>query len=496
LLEQPCDTLEQNLNLLSLPPYFRLTWLESGVLRYRDRILRGGVLSTTLWLAWPIILANLVNISYNLVDAFWLGKLGASAFSAPTVSWPLIMFLHSVGMGLSFAGVTLISQYVGAGSAELARKSTGMFVGFMGSVSAVVMTIGLTLSPTLLKLMQIPPDVYPVAVNYITIIFAGEPLIYMGFTFTSIVNGLGDTKTPTYLGIVSSLLNMVLDPILIFGWFGAPAMGVSGAALATIASRGLVGVAGLYLLVKGFRGLKIGLRDIRVEGWWLKKVVRVGGPLAIQHSANSLGFVVMASIVSRFGSAVIAAYGFGIRVIDIIQAFTWGVMRATSIMIGQNVGAEEYDRAERIVRRNLALISATLALGALAIVAFREQLISFFISDPAVVSEGSRFVLTFAPSIPFFGMFFVVGAVARGSGHTLPFTVISIIRLWLLRVGLSYILAGSLGPLGIWLAMSVSNLGAGLISVAWVLRGTWKKRVIEIPRAREVLAAPQGGNGG
>ena len=458
----------------------------SDMMRYRERIISGSIIRTTLWLAWPIILGNIINISYNLVDTFWLGKLGKASLAAPTVSWPLIMLFYSIGMGFSFAGITLVSQYVGAGEYRLASRSAGHLLGFMLFLSLILSGTGFSLSPIILRLMGVPQDVLPLAINYISVIFAGIPIAFLGFGFNAILSGIGDTRTPTILGAVSSGINVILDPLFIFGWYGFPELGVVGAAVATVISRAVLSVIGLVLLARGFRGLKLYPRDLVFESWWLKKVVVIGTPISIQQSANSLGFVVMMGLVSRLGTAVIATYGIGIRIIDIIQAFTWGIMRATSVMIGQNIGAEKYDRAEKIAYENMKLMFTILSLGALLIFLFRAQLFQVFINDPQVIEEGSRFLAIFLPSIPFFGIFFIVGAVARGSGHNLAFTIISIIRLWALRIGLTYVFSilMGMGSTGVWVAMTISNIGAGLLALAWVRMGTWKKRVIELPHRR------------
>jgi len=466
---------------------------EKGALAFRDRILHGDPLRTTMWLAWPIIVANLVNISYNIIDTFWLGRLGKASLSAPVVSWPLIMFFHAIGMGFSFAGVTFISQYVGASNARMARRSAGMLVGFSLLLSLIIAATGYTTAPYILGAIGVPSDVLPKAIRYITIIFAGEPIVYLGFVFNAILQGLGDTKTPTYLGIISSIMNLVLDPIMIFGWFGIPPLGVEGAAIATITSRAFIGLTGTYLLARGFRGIKIGLRDLAFEGWWVRRVVRVGGPMAVQQSANSLGFVVMTSIVSSFGSTVIAAYGIAIRIVDLTQAFTWGIMRATSIMVGQNIGARNYGRAEEITMKNMLMLASLLALGSLLIILFRQPLPAFFISDPSVISEAALLILVFTPSLPFFGIYFIGNAVARGSGHTVPVMIISIVRLWVLRIGFSYLIAFILGwgSLGVWLAMAISNIGAGIAAYAWVRLGDWKKPVIEHIRPTSLASTTQ-----
>ncbi len=449
----------------------------------RRRILEEPVVKTILWVAWPIILGNLVNMSYNLVDAYWLGKLGRQQFGAPTVTWPLIFLFYSIGFGYAMSGISLISQYFGAGDKRMASRSAGNLIAFMGLMAITISILGYTLSPIFLSWMRVPGDVYGFAVNYIRVIFIGIPFTFMGFAFNIVMSSLGDTRTPTYIGIVSSLINMVLDPFLIFGWWIFPRLEVIGAAIATISSRTLVSVIGLYLLFHGFKGLKIELRDLAIEKWWIKKVLHIGTPLAIQRSSNALGFTVMMSLVSSYGSVAIAAYGVGIRIIDIIQAFTWGIMRSTSIMVGQNLGAEKYDRAEEIARKGMELVVSILFAGALIIYILRDQLVAVFIPDPLVVEEGNRLLSIFTWSIPFFGLFFVGGGIASGSGHTRAFAAISITRLWILRIGFSYLLALGLGmnTIGIWIGMTISNIVAGLLSLAWVLRKTWLKRVIELP---------------
>jgi len=458
-----------------------------GIMELRERILTGSVIRTIFWLAWPIILANLVNISYNLVDAFWLGKLGKQAFGAPTVSWPLIMFFYSLGMGFATAGISLISQYVGANDLRMANRSAGNLMTFMALMSISISVLGYILAPYILQLMGVPPDVYPLAVNYIRVIFIGIPFTFVGFAFITIANSLGDTRTPTLISIISSLLNMVLDPILIFGWFGMPRMGVIGAALATILSRTLISVVGSYMLFHGYKGIRISIHDLGIDGWWVRKVVSIGTPLAIQHSSNALGFTVMMGIVSRFGSVAIAAYGVAIRIIDVITAFTWGINRATSIMVGQNVGAELYERAKNIVKKSLILVATILTTGSLAIYLVRNWAVAVFINEPDVIIEGSKLLSIFTLSIPFFGLFSVSGGVAAGSGHTRFFAIVSILRLWALRIGLSVLLGLTLGmgTTGIWVAMSLSNVGAGLLALAWVLRATWAKRVIEVVKVRK-----------
>ncbi|RLG82449.1 MAG: MATE family efflux transporter [Thermoprotei archaeon] len=448
--------------------------------RYRRRIVEGNILKTMVWLAWPILVANLVNISYNLVDAFWLGKIGKETFGAPTVSWPLINLMYSIGYGYAGAAISLISQYYGAGDYEMAEKSASQFIGYSIYMALVLCAFGYAFSPHLLYLMGVPPDIYGLAVEYTRTIFLGLPIVLLGYAYIAISNSIGDTRTPTILNITSSTVNIILDPIMIFGLYGFPAMGVVGAAIATVISRAIVSVAGGYLLFRGYLGIRIRVKYFKLEGWWLRKIFSIGTPLAIQRSSNSLGFTIMMSIVSRFGSVVVAAYGVAIRIIDVLTAITGALQRSTSIMIGQNVGAEKYDRAWRIAKTALLSVFIILLLGSIVLFVYRSHLVSAFISEPEVIAEGSKIMSIFTWSIPFFGLFFIAGAIAIGSGHTRFFAIISIIRLWALRIGLSILFALIMGwgSTGIYIAMALSNIVAGLLSIIWAISKRWLKRVI------------------
>ena len=452
-----------------------------GVNSIRNRIVNGPIVGTMVWLAWPVIVANLVNMSYNLIDAFWLGKLGKVAFGAPTVCWPLIMLFYSVGMGYAMAGIALISQYTGAGDKRMAEKSAGQLISFLFLGALALSGIGYLSISQVLSLIGVPQNIYPLAISYARIIFLGMPIVFFVFAFNTIANAIGDTRTPTILNVFSAVANIVLDPIMIFGLLGFPALGVAGAAIATVISRSIVSIVGGYFLFKGFKGIRISLADLKIEKWWLRRVFSIGTPLSIQHSFNALGFTVMMSIVSRFGPAVIAAYGVVVRIVDIMQAVILGLNRATSIMVGQNIGAEKYGRAMSIAKTSVTFTSGFLALGSLLLFVFSSQAISFFVNEHDVVVEGSKLIHVISSSIPFFGIFSVAGAIAAGSGHTRFFAVLSMVRLWLLRIGLSIFLVYimSIGSLGVWLAMTISNIGAGTIALAWLIRGTWLRRVIE-----------------
>jgi len=460
----------------------------------RQRILEGAILRTALWLAWPLMVAQLVNVSYNIIDSIWLGRLGPRAFAAPMVCSPLVMFIYSVG-AIAMGGLSLISQYIGAGDFRSAERSAGQLISFTFIVGIALSIVGYLIAPIALKLMGVPTGVYPLALAYMRTIFIGVPIAIGGFAYVMISNAVGDTRTPTKLNIASALANIALDPLLIFGIGPFPRLGVVGAAIATIAARSITTSIGLYKLFKGFGGFRVGLEDLRLEARWVRKVLSIGIPISIQQSTTSLGFVVLMSIISRFGTIQIDAYGVALRIMQVDQAIVFGLNRAMSIMVGQCIGAELYDRAKSVARKVGLFMFLSMCAIAAAIVALAPLVIWVFVPDPRVVKAGTVLLRIFAPSMPAFAIHMMAQGIGRGSGHTKIPAALSIARLWGLRVPLAILLPSlGLGVLGVWLAMTVSNVVIGAAAWVWISRGSWLKRVVEVPAMGRMGAV--GGIGG
>ncbi len=453
-----------------------------GFSNIRDRVLRGSIVSTLLWLAWPVIANGLFQSLYSLVDAFWLGKLGKAVFSAPVVCWPYLHIVISLGMGFSTAAVSYVSQYFGAGDRESTALAAAQALSLALLSSAVIAVASFLAAPPFFAWLGIPPDVYPLALKYLATILIGAPFMFGTLTCLSVVNALGNTRVTLKVNVISSVTNMVLDPVLIFGFGPVPGFGVVGAAAATVLARSLAFVLSVRELLRAFHTLNIRLRPMLFfpKLVWCFRLLKVGVPTMVQESANSLGFTVMTGIVSGFGSTILAAYGACTRVFNLMDSVTFGISRAMSIMVGQCVGAGFVSRAKKVVAVGTAILFTYLIAASATIYVFRYQLIAMFISDPQVIAAGARMIELFWYSMPFFGIFFAARGVAGGSGHVASFTIIPLIRLWGIRVPLSYYLAyvRGMGPDGIWLGMAASNIVAGFLALAWVRRARWTKGVI------------------
>ncbi|AIF68711.1 multidrug transporter MatE [Palaeococcus pacificus DY20341] len=446
----------------------------------RDEIIGGNIERTLLKLAYPLILNNMVQVLYNLTDTFWLGRLGREELSAPGTAWPLVWFFMSIGMGFATAGFAFVSQYIGAKKYEEANRSAGALYSMMMLFSAFVAFFGIIIAPLALDFMNVTSEVYPYALSYIRIIFIGIPFSFTLFAFNFLLRAVGDTKTPVKINIFTIALNIILDPILIFGWFGFPRMGVVGAAVATMFSNSIGSIIGGYLLFKGRVGIHLTLETLKPDWDFYKRIFRVGLPSSVGFSTDALGFVVLTRVIYAYGTVAFATYTIANRLTNFMFAFANGISQAMGTMVGQNVGAEKYERAKEIAEKAMFTNFIILSVGTALVVIFRPQIFSFFINDEAVLAESARFIKYFAFSLPFFGILAAVSNVFQSAGHTKKAMILGILRLWTLRIPLAY----SLGlffnsTVGVWLGMGLSNLLTALVALAWFLRGSWMRRIID-----------------
>jgi putative MATE family efflux protein len=453
----------------------------------KDRILSADIIRTALALGWPVMLANVAETIYNLTDTFWLGRLGSEAVAAPSISWPIMFLFISISAGFGISGVSLVSQYTGAGLPEKANKSAGQLLFVLLSTSIATSILGFPFAGDILALIGASPAIQATTTPYLQIMFLALPFLFFHFGFRATLRGYGDTKTPMILTITASILDTALDPFFVFGWGPIPQMGVAGAAFTTLMTRGLVAIIGMYLLFSGRLGIKLKLSDLKPDLSWMKRIISIGGPSAIGLSGTALGFVALISLVSIEDQILpgegilLATYGIGFRLVTFNNVILWGGVSAISTMIGQNLGANQDERAGEIVKKLLLTFFLLSIAGSTIIYFLRVPLYQLFISDQAVLDAGSVFISIFVFSVPLFTVFRMASGVFEGAGNTRPSMILSLIRLWGMRTLLAYLFYFffGMGAAGIWTGMTIGNLGAAVLSIAWLSRGSWKQRVIE-----------------
>jgi len=452
--------------------------------RFRERVINGPVGRTLLWLGLPLMIVQLVNISYNIADTYWLSRYSDVAYAAPRQIWPYFMFVNAIAMGISAANMAIISQYIGSRDYESARKVVSYFVSSMLLVNTVATVLFFTLRPLVFTyIVATPPELYDYVMLYSGVISIDLLIAALAACYGTIFQAIGDTRTPSRIGVISSVTNIILDPIFIFGieYRGVkiPAMGVLGAAIATVISRlvGLMILLGLLSRRHGFLRPQFALSASRE---WIKTTLKAGIPVTLMMMSNSLAFMFQHRLVNAFGAYVAAAFAIGFVLMDLADAALWGFTFAVSTMIGQAIGAELEKRARDVAAKSMLYIGLSTGIGSIIVLLLRDWFIGVFTSIPAIAREAGLFVLVFAPTLAFFAIFFVGMSIGRGSGHTLYPTAIGVLRLWGFRIALGYYLAfeKNLGTLGLWTAMALSNLFSGIAIIPWALRGGWTKPII------------------
>ncbi len=425
------------------------------------------------------MLGNFLQMLYNLADSWFLGKVGKEALSAPSISMNLIFFLIIFAFGFSNAGTTLISQSTGMGDSRKTDFYLGQMTILLLFVALIISIAGIIFTDTLLGLMQVPEDTFQYTSDYLKIILAGIPFMFMSFILRSALQGIGDSMTPLIIQAVTVFLNIVLDPIFIFGFGPVPAMTVRGAAYATVIARLTASVIAVYILLKGSRGIKLHPKDMIPDRKAIKLLLRIGLPSSIGQGISALGFTVLQGVVNGFGTAVIAAFGIGNRIIGLFNMPAMGISQATSVLVGQQLGAKNYSSVKKIVKHSFITIIVFISIG-MTITFFKgNSVVRFFVDDPDVIYHGAMLFKIVSPSVIFFALFTVANGALQGAGDTKPIMVFNIIRLWGIRVPVVLLLVAltALGPVSIWIGMFASNLIVALFSLILLSRGKWMYRL-------------------
>jgi len=430
-------------------------------------------------LALPIMAGNFLQTLYNLTDAWFLGRLDAASLSAPAVAFPVIWFMTVFAMGFSVAGTTLISQAHGRGAADKVNLYLGQLTVLLLVLSVLIGALGVSLTDVFLRLMKTPAGVAVHASVYMRIIFAGLPFMFLTVVQQAAFQGVGNGMVPLAIQGCSVALNVALDPLLIFGPGPFPTLGVAGAGWATLIARSTAAALALILLIRGRSGLRLVPGALRPRRREMALLIRIGLPASLGQSMTALGFTVLQGVINAFGTPVIAAFGIGNRLIGLFNMPAMGMGQATAALVGQELGAGRPEGARRIVR-TASLVVLLFLLASMTLTFFKGNAFTrFFVDDPAVIRQGASLFRIVSVSVVFFGLFMVLGGAFQGGGITRTWMVLSVSRLWLLRLPAAWLLGSltALGPTGVWWSMFLSNTAVFLAAAAIYRRGRWARRI-------------------
>lgn len=453
----------------------------------------GPVVGPLLAFAAPILANNVLLVLYNLVNAFWIGRLGADALAAVALGSVVFLLLLSFSWGLSSAATALTAQYFGAGLRDRLGRVTANLVLLYGVLSTAAAAATAAAHDPLLRALGTPPAVWSDAALYLRINLLALPFAYLFILVGAVLRGVGDSVTPLRVGALTNLLNVVLDPVLIYGPGPLPGLGVAGAAWATVASRALAAAWGLWLLQQPGRPTRARRGDWRPDPALMRTALRLGVPAGSANLVNSLGSTLLLRLVTPYGPEAVAAHGIGLRIDSVAVMPSVAMGLAAGSWVGQNLGAGKPERARTGARTALAVTFAAMLAVGLAAAAAAPRIVAAFTPDPAVRALGSTYLRILGLSWAFFAVQVTVSQTLRGAGDVVANLALAAGNHLLLRVPLALAfsrLAGG-GAVGVWWGMLCGDILAAAAAYAYFRLGRWHRHRL-VPAGEPASATAPG----
>jgi len=445
-----------------------------------QNITEGPIVSTIFRLAWPVVASMLLEFALSVTDFFWVGRLGTpeqdAIVSSMIVTWTAFSVISIIVTGLT----ALISRAIGAKNEARAAYVFRQGIHTAIVVAAVFVTIGFILTPSILKFMKASPVVLGYGISYLRTLFIAVFMFFINDAFGAAFRATGDTKSPTIAMASGTALNIVLDPILIFGIGPFPRMGVTGAALATIISVFFTLVIFLILIFKNRLGFPLaGIFKIKPDFQLIGKLFKIGLPISVQNLTFVGVYWFLIQIVHHYGDAAGAAMGVGNRMEALSFLTSFGFSTAASTMVGQNLGAKKPDRAAKCAYGTLAIIIAETFVISIFFISIPGTIARVFSSDPAVIAIAVDYLIILGLSQLFMGIEIVLEGAFSGAGDTVPPMTVSITGS-ILRLPIAYFLCFALdvGIDGVWWSLTITSVLKAIVILYWFSRGRWKLKEI------------------
>lgn len=444
----------------------------------RELLLNGNMVQAILMLAIPVVINSFLQTMYNLTDTYWLGKLGTEELAAINLVSPMQSIVINFGSGLTVAGSVLISQYLGAKKDEDARSMANQIFACALLFSLVCVTICMAAAPSIVTWLGAEGETWRCGKIYLQTVILDMPFLYTVNIYTAVNQAQGDTFRPMLLNLFGILINMVLDPLLMFTF----AMGVAGAALATVGAKAVPAGIAFALLQNKKKDVYLDLRRLKFEKEKLRNIVTVGLPTAIGGSTMQFGFLLMTRNVLRYGTQAMAAYGIGNKINGLITLPSNGIGSAVATIVGQNVGARQHDRAQKGYQISMRISVAFLFAGGMILSrpVVSTAIVRIFSSDSQVVGMAADFLSIMAFWCFANGVYNSSMGLFQGSGHTEVTMIVDAARLWVFRFASLYICETwfHMAVRSVWYSVVISNGLSAVLLYLLYRTGYWKKKRI------------------
>ncbi len=431
-------------------------------------------------LAIPMILEMMMESIFALVDIAYVSQVSVNAVATIGLTESVITLVYAFAIGLSMAATAVVARRIGEKDLKAAGQAAVQAI-FLGVALAVFLGIlGFLFAEEVLQLMGAENDLILEGHGYTQLMFGGNITIVLLFLINAIFRGAGDASMAMWTLVLSNGLNIILDPIFIFGWGPVPEYGVMGAAIATNIGRGTAVVFQLCILFFGWSRIKIGWKDLVIRLGVMWNLIKVSSGGIAQFLIGTSSWVFLMRLMSEFGSEALAGYTIAIRVILFTLMPSWGMSNAAATLVGQNLGANRPERAEISVWKTGKYNAYFMVTVSLAYLFFAKEIITWFNTNPMVIENGSLCLQILAGGYMFYAYGMVLTQAFNGAGDTGTPTKINLIAFWLFQLPLAYFASMTLGlgPIGIFVAITLAEVLLAVISIVWFKKGNWKKVMV------------------
>ncbi len=461
-------------NKISFKQYIQ--YFKIAVTGKEQEFTSGSIRRAVFMLSVPMILEMLMESIFALVDIMFVSQVSVNAVATIGLTESVITLVYALAIGLSMAATAIVARRVGEKDLKGASHAAVQVI-FLGVfVAALISIVGILYPKEILELMGGEPDLIAEGYGYTQVLLAGNVTIMLLFLINAIFRGAGDASVAMWALVLSNGLNIMLDPIFIFGLGPIPAYGVKGAAIATTIGRGTAVLFQLGILFFGFSKIKIAVKDLVLQIGVMLNLIKVSLGGIGQFLIGTSSWVFLMRIMSEFGSEVLAGYTIAIRVMMFTMMPAWGMSNAAATLVGQNLGAKKPERAEQSVWKTGKYAAIFMGVISIIYLVFAPQIIVLFNATPDVMKYGSLCLRIIAAGYIFYGYGMVVINAFNGAGDTKTPTYINFVCFWLLQLPFAYFMALTLdfGPVGVFWAITLAEVVIAIVAMVWFKKGRWK----------------------
>jgi putative MATE family efflux protein len=444
--------------------------------KYTERLGTAPIGALLLRLSLPSMAALLTTSLYNVVDTFWVAKIGYEAIAALTIIFPFQIMFYAIGGGTGIGIGALVSRRFGERNIEATNRAAGQTFFLSALWGLLFILIAVVFSDRMLPLMGATPDIMEYSTQYIVIVTFGAPAMIFSQVVGNLIRGSGDAVKSMMIMVTGCVLNLILDPLMILGLGPFPKMGVSGAALATVIAQAGGAVLALYYLLANKTAFRIKLNHLKPDLSVLKDIYRVGASAAVLQITESLCFILFNKVASTYGSISVAALGMAMRVSDLTFMPIMGLSNALLPIIGFNFGTGNFKRLWRSVKLACLGLSALLIVFTTGIEVFAPQLIGLFSSEPELLQAAIPALRIMISTLVFVGLTLLFITAFQGLSKGLLALFLALARQFIIFIPALYLLSFLLGVNGVWISSAVSDTSGFIISLIFILRELRKRK--------------------